>query len=362
MAESVAELLNKLRFVGRPVETLYLNEIRVRESFIGQLGAIESFTRTATKEGSVEAPVIKVGAALSSEANITWTLSDPITQVLVLRASLESQGLLYGFEGAEPGRYINIVGHGLASRPAMFDDYHRVLIGDNLYEGLEAERAKQESVARMIEGPEKSLWLLTVGEGSLFCVAFLDNSWLRPVFGHWANPGYARTRWEVFGLCRRINELGFPMLATLYAGVNSVHGPGSSELLSRRPPTLDGKSIDVRAGWRRPAQPRGMARLATPRASVGLAALFLCGAVTWGSIRAWPRLLSYDQCRRLIRRDIQPCPRPRHPFIDLLKRYSLLARRAHQCAGRRSQGSLFLYQRGVVTLILDAVYGGSRAS
>ena len=65
MAESVAELLGRLRFVGGPVETLYLNQPRVRESFVGQLGAIESFTRGVEKEGSVEAPVIKIACRSS---------------------------------------------------------------------------------------------------------------------------------------------------------------------------------------------------------------------------------------------------------------------------------------------------------
>src|SRR5450432_4099136 len=69
MAESVAELLGRLRFVGGPVETLYLNQPRVRESFIGQLGAIESFTRSSAKEGSVGVPVVKIGADLTAESD-----------------------------------------------------------------------------------------------------------------------------------------------------------------------------------------------------------------------------------------------------------------------------------------------------
>jgi len=87
------------------VETLYLNQTRVQETFIGQLGAIEPFTRTATKEGSVEVPIVKVGAGLASEAGVTWTLSDPTAQVLVLRASLEAEGALGGLDGAGPGRW-----------------------------------------------------------------------------------------------------------------------------------------------------------------------------------------------------------------------------------------------------------------
>lgn len=221
MAQSVAELLGRLRFAGGPVETLYLNETRIHENFIGQLGAIESFTRAVTREGSIEAPVVKIGAGISSDAGVTWNLSDSITQVLVLRAALESQGFLHGIDDAEPGRYLSSIGVGRISRPKMFEDVHRDTLQEHrgLYDKLEAERAKQESIVRMTEGAEKSLWLLTVGDRASVCAAILDNSWLRPVFSHWMNPDYAVSRWEVFGLCRRLHETGVPMLATLHVGV-----------------------------------------------------------------------------------------------------------------------------------------------
>ena len=221
MAESVAELLSRLRFVRRPVETLYLNETRVRESFIGELGAIESFMRAATEHGGVEAPVIKFEVGISSEIGVTWTLSDSITQVLVLRAALEAQGLTYGLHSAKPGRYIWFEGTGLISRPGMFDDLHREGLQQHrgLYEAFEAERARQESIAGMIEGQERTCWLLTVSEGLSVCTAILDNRWLRPVSSDWMNPDYAVLRWEIFALCRRIHDTGVPMLATLYVGV-----------------------------------------------------------------------------------------------------------------------------------------------
>jgi len=53
VTESVADLLGRLRFVGGPVETLYLNQPRVKESFVGQLVVFEFFTRRVAKEGSV---------------------------------------------------------------------------------------------------------------------------------------------------------------------------------------------------------------------------------------------------------------------------------------------------------------------
>jgi hypothetical protein len=221
VAESLAELLSRLRFTGRPVETLYLNETRIRENFIGHLGAVESFTRTASKQGSVKAPVIDLGASMSSEAEVTWGLNDPVTQVLVLRAALKNKNSIYDIGTAAPGHFVTFSGTGLVSRPGIFEDQHREGLKEysGLYEALEDERASQESLMHLIEGTERLQWLLTVNNGPYICAAILDAKWLRPVFSHWMNPSYSVARWEIFGLCRRLHETGFPMLAMLYIGV-----------------------------------------------------------------------------------------------------------------------------------------------
>ncbi len=218
MAESVAELLGRLRFVGGPVETLYLNQTRVRESFIGQLGAIESFTRTATKEGKIEAPVVKIGAGLASEAGVTWTLTDSTAQALVLRASLESQGALLGLDDAGPGRYISFAGAGYISRPGMLDDEHRAGLSERpgLYDALEAERGAQESVLRMMEGQDATMWLLTVSDDVSVCAAVLDNRWPSSSFPSWVSAG---CRWQIFAMFRRLHETGVPLLAALHVTV-----------------------------------------------------------------------------------------------------------------------------------------------
>lgn len=218
MAESVADVLGRLRFASGPVETLYLNKTRVRESFVGQLGAVESFTRTATKEGSLEVPVIKVGAGLASEAGVTWTLSDPTAQALVLRAALDSQGALYGLDEAGPGRYISFAGTAYLSRPGMLDDKHRAGLDDHpgLYDALEAERGAQESVLRMMEGQDASMWVLTVGTADSMCAAVLDNRWLSPSAPSWM---MADCTWELFAMFRRHHEMGIPLFAALHVTV-----------------------------------------------------------------------------------------------------------------------------------------------
>src|ERR1051325_2415151 len=96
MSGTVADQLGRLQFVSGPVETLYLNEARTRDDFVGQIGAIESFTRTTTKSGKVELPLpfVAIGGDVGAQAGVTWSLEDPTAQALVLRAALDSAGRL----------------------------------------------------------------------------------------------------------------------------------------------------------------------------------------------------------------------------------------------------------------------------
>jgi hypothetical protein len=217
MTESVAELLGRLRFVGGPVETLYLNQPRVRESFVGQLGAIESFTRGVAKEGSAEAPVIKIGGGLTAESGVTWNLADPTAQVLVLHAALNMHGTVHSLDGAVPGNYVDFVGVGAISRPGMLDAGHRATLRDRpgLYAALEAERAAQENVLRMMEGQAAAMWLLTVGDGASLCAAVLNDCWLSRSSSSWLTG----CRWRVFAMLRRLHETGIPLLAALHVSV-----------------------------------------------------------------------------------------------------------------------------------------------
>lgn len=218
LPESVAELLSRLRFEGRSVETLYLNETRAREHFIGHLGAIESFTRSATREGSAEVPVVKLSGGISSESEVTWTLGDPISQVLILRAALESRNLLHGINDAGRERYIAFSGTGMVSRPdGRLDAHHRKLLEEypGLYEALEAYRAERESILRLTAPDSKErVWLLTINQGDSVCASPLDGRWLRPGIGHWIGA-----QWEIFGLFRQFHETGVPLLAAIHVGL-----------------------------------------------------------------------------------------------------------------------------------------------
>jgi hypothetical protein len=218
MAESVAEVQKGLSFVSGPVELVYLNETRVHDCFIGQLGAISSFTKTATKEAGFETPVVKLSGGLSHQANVTWNLDkEPIAQALVLRSALESQGKLNGPDCTTSGSYISFAGIAHISRPDAFEREHEDWLSrgqqrPHLYSKLEVERAKIEERARIMEDLQVDLWLLTLSEGNAVCAATLDKRWLKSAAHHWLGPDF---RWEIFGVLRDVHETGVPFLVAL---------------------------------------------------------------------------------------------------------------------------------------------------
>lgn len=213
------------------METLSLNRARVRENFISQLGAIESYTREATGSGRLETPIINLGAAFSSEAGETWGFSNTVTQALMLRDALDKKQELHSIKGAQPGDYVLSSGVGAISRAGMLDDLHRERLRKHrgLYEKLEAERADQERIMHMTGGRRREyLWLLTIDEGNdenpTICAATIEGTALRDPFRHWV---YAESTWEFFGLVRRIHETKIPWLAPLHLYVK-LNGSAAS--------------------------------------------------------------------------------------------------------------------------------------
>jgi hypothetical protein len=226
MADSIAKILGKLRFVsGGPVEWLYLDKERVHDYFINHLGEIVSFTRTHKKEGGGKAkpPFVEIGLDIGTETQIIWTLDQPITQALVFRSALKSAGSLHGLDGIGPGRFISFVGRAHISRPGMLDAEHQAGLVEypGVYDALEARRASIEDTEKLIRGteaPRRRQWLLTVSEGASVCAAVLDEQSLGRSFYDWIAPRDTDHYHEIFGLFRQ-NESGIPILATIYVQV-----------------------------------------------------------------------------------------------------------------------------------------------
>ncbi len=107
------DVLADLSFTAGPVETLYLNEQRVGERFVSHLGAVESLTQSAHREGGGElgVSVAKVGGKLASERGVTFSLREPIAQARVLYESLAQDGSLrHSPRDPHPGDYVQFSG------------------------------------------------------------------------------------------------------------------------------------------------------------------------------------------------------------------------------------------------------------
>jgi hypothetical protein len=218
--KSAAEFISGLRSSAGPMETLSLNKARVRENFISQIGAIESYTREAARNGNLEIPPVNLGASFSSQAGATWGFTDPLTQALILRVALDQKQKLHDIKDAQPGDYVLSSGVGAISRSGMLDDLHRERLSSHrdLYEKLEAERAKQERIMHMTGGRRREhLWLLTIDESNdenaAICAATIEGTALRDPFRHWV---YAASPWQFFGMVRCIHETKIPWLAPLH--------------------------------------------------------------------------------------------------------------------------------------------------
>ena len=225
MADSVAKMLGRLRFVSGPVEWLYLDKERVHDNFISHLGEIVSFTKTTKKEGGgkVKPAIVEIGLNIGKETQVNWTLNYPITQALVLRTALKSVGSLHGLDGIGSGRFISFVGRAHISRPGILDAEHQAGLVEypGVYDALEARRASIEDCEKLIRGtetPTRRQWLLTVSEGASVCAAVLDEQSLGRNFHDWIPPRDTDHRHEIFGLFRQ-HDSGIPILATVYVQV-----------------------------------------------------------------------------------------------------------------------------------------------
>lgn len=84
----------------------------MKETFIAHLGAIDSFTRSANRElrGGLGS-VVTVGGSRTSEEQIEYDLTDPITRALVLHSALRADGQVGRPQpGTSVGIFVEVVG------------------------------------------------------------------------------------------------------------------------------------------------------------------------------------------------------------------------------------------------------------
>lgn len=226
MAGLAEELLN-LRFVPRPLESLYLNDDRVTERFVGHLGSIGEWTRRAERDGSfgVDLKVINATGGLSRGNELSYDLHDITVRAILLREALQAANVIRSPEEATEGQYIICSGRACLRHPDM-DPRLPILINhdeeclaeaDPRFVALERNRASIESFRLALAGPAPSndrMWLLTLGPGAdVKAAAVLNSACIR-----FAASSYIHFNWTMFGTLRERIE-GVPSLAAIHVWV-----------------------------------------------------------------------------------------------------------------------------------------------
>ena len=220
--EPVAEEVMRLRFTGRYVESMYRNDDRIRELFVGRIGAIAGFSRAAHREvnGSVGFKgIADLAGARGADQAVEYDLKDPTAQALVLRENLALAGELRDPATAQPGQFVSVVGRSCVSRPPDqpigFElhppDCHAAEQPE--FAELERQRALQEAALHLMTSGDEQMWLLAISDPGdrILAAAVLIRRWINQN----AFPSYMHTPWDLFGIVRERVD-GLPMLAAIH--------------------------------------------------------------------------------------------------------------------------------------------------
>lgn len=226
MAGLAEELLN-LRFVPRPLESVYLNDGRVAERFVGHLGSIGEWTRRAQHEGGVgvDLKVINAHGTMGGGNELSYDLHDITVRAILLREALQAANVIHSPEEATAGQYVICSGRACLRHPDI-DPRLPILINhdegclaeaDPRFIALERNRASIEAFRLALAGPAPSndrMWLLTLGPGAAVkAAAILNSACIR-----FTASSYAHFDWTMFGTLRERIE-GVPTLTAIHIWV-----------------------------------------------------------------------------------------------------------------------------------------------
>ena len=219
--EPVAEEVLRLRFTGRYVESMYRNDDRIRELFIGRIGSIAGLTRSATRDvnGSVGFKgIAELAGSRGGEQVVEYDLTDPTAQALVLRENLALAQEFHDAATAAPGQFVSVAGPSCLSRPPdqpIGFDFHGGCHAAEQPEftELEHQRALQEATSRLMNPGDEQMWLLVISDRAqrIQAAAVLLRRWINQN----AFMSYMHMPWELFGVVRdRVDSV--PVLAPIH--------------------------------------------------------------------------------------------------------------------------------------------------
>ena len=176
-SESVTALIRRLRFVSSSAPAIYLNERLAEEMFRAQLGAIESFARTASRsaEGSAGPAIVRVGASKEAAEQVSYDLGDPLTKALLLHSALGGATALGAALDSAPGTFMEAVGTAYLPPVAAADP----LPPSDVRTTIAAECARQTEVVRALGDADTVLMPLLLTDRRGIVGSVIVRRWIR---------------------------------------------------------------------------------------------------------------------------------------------------------------------------------------
>ena len=208
MSDSVSQIIGRLRFVSNSAPAIYLNERLAEEMFIAQLGAIESFTRSAAREveGQAGPAIVRVGASRGTTEEVTYDTSDPLTKALLLHSALGGIQTLAS-PSRSPGEFAEIIGSAYLPPAAITEPPPP----ENLRTALFNECERQAQVIRALGDSTNVLLPLLLSNDRFSVGSVISQKWLRPELV----ASYIQDSQVGFGIVERILD-DLPLITLIY--------------------------------------------------------------------------------------------------------------------------------------------------
>jgi hypothetical protein len=207
----VGKKIETLRFVAQHVEPAYLHKDRVRDRFTASFGAISAWVAKAstTGGGKLGGLGIEVEGRGERADEVTYDITNPIAQAMLIRASVEGQQMIRKLEEAEVLEYVVVAGKSCFRHPSLPEaGWHTGACEPT--DELERQRADAELFHKPFD-PSASVWILMVqlptgGRAA----AVVDRKWVNDG----VVPRFFHRSWTTFGVLQdRIGDT--PLIAPI---------------------------------------------------------------------------------------------------------------------------------------------------
>jgi hypothetical protein len=219
----VSREIKNLQFVAQHTERVYLNEERTHDRFTLFHGAIATWVSKGTAKGGLSLKLGGFGpqAEIGSENQVTYDITDPMAQAMLLLTALQDNNTVKGLDDANVLEYVLVSGESCLRHPSVPSKrWHTDACMPT--EELEERREDAELWHRPFNDHAR-VWLLMIqrSDGIGRAAGVLDQKWVNDG----VIPRFLHRSWTTFGVLQdRVGDV--PLIAPIAVFLDYPSKPG----------------------------------------------------------------------------------------------------------------------------------------